>query len=213
MRLGARLVFGGALVIPALGAATPAFASFASIGPRDSGAQIQVSGGPGEANDLELTLVGTTYMITDTTGITAGPGCSGGGTVVTCPDPTGTVVRVVIAPADGADVAVLDAAIPSLMNGGPGRDRLVGGSLRDRILGRGDVDRLSGRGGDDRLIGDARGDLLNGGAGEDRLRGEQGTDRLRARDGQRDEVNGGPGRDKARADRKDRIRNVERVVL
>jgi len=213
VKLVVRLVFGGVLVTAVLGAAGPAFASFASIGPRDSGSQVQVNGHPGEANDIEVTLVGTTYMITDTAGIIAGPGCSGGGTVVSCPDPMGTVVRVLVAPADGPDRVVLDVATPGLLIGGPGPDRLVGGSGRDRIIGKGDADRLFGRDGDDRLIGDAGGDVLNGGAGEDHLRGEQGPDRFMAKDGERDSVNGGPGRDRARVDPKDRVRGVEQVIV
>jgi Ca2+-binding RTX toxin-like protein len=212
VKLALRVTFGGALSLAVLATAVPASASFASVGSRNSGTQVQVSGNPGEANDIEVTLVGSTYMITDTAGIIAGPGCSGGGTVVTCPDPMGTVLRVVVAPADGADVAVLDATIPSLMSGGPGPDRLVGGPLRDRMLGRGDADRLSGRGGDDRLTGNARGDVLNGGAGEDRLQGDQGPDRIRARDGERDSVNGGAGTDRARIDPQDRVRRVEQIV-
>ncbi len=187
-------------------------ASLASIGPRDSGTQLQVSGHPGEANDIEVTKVGNAYMITDTAGIVAGPGCSGGGTVVTCPDPMGTTVRVLVAPADGADRVVIDLALPSLLNGGPGRDRLIGGSLRDRIIGKGDADRLFGRAGNDRLTGDARGDVLTGGSGEDRLQGDQGPDRLRARDGRQDSVNGGAGSDRARVDGKDRVRNVEQLA-
>lgn len=212
MNVPLRLAVGGVLTIGILASASPASASFASVASRNSGTQVQVSGHPGEANDIEVTLVGSNYMITDTAGIIAGPGCSGGGTVVSCPDPTGSVLRVVIAPADGADTAVLNAAIPSLMNGGPGPDRLVGGPFRDRILGKGDADRLFGAGGDDRLTGDALGDVLNGGTGQDRLQGDQGPDRIRARDGQRDSVNGGAGKDRARVDAKDRVRGVEQIV-
>lgn len=203
----------GAIVsLAVLGAASPASASLASIGPRNSGTQVQVSGHPGESNDIEVTLVGTTFMITDTAGIIAGPGCSGGGTVVSCPDPMGTVVRVLVAPADGPDRVVLDVATPGLLIGGPGPDRLFGGPGPDRIIGKGDADRLFGEAGDDRLVGDAHGDMLNGGGGQDRLRGEQGPDRLRAKDGERDSVNGGPGRDRARIDPTDRVRGVEQIV-
>jgi Ca2+-binding RTX toxin-like protein len=202
------MAIGGAVV----GAASPAMASFASVGPRDSGTQVQVSGNPGEANDIEVTLAGNAYMITDTVGIVAGPGCSGGGTVVSCPDPMGTTLRVVVAPADGADRVAIDLTLPSLVNGGPGPDRLIGGSGPDRIIGKGDADRLSGLAGNDRLIGDARGDVITGGPGRDRLRGAQGPDRIRARDGRRDRVNGGAGKDRAGVDSKDVVRDVEQLA-
>jgi Ca2+-binding RTX toxin-like protein len=207
-----RSLLGVAVILTVVGTAHPALASFASVGPRNSGTQVQVNGHPGEANDIEVSLVGNTYMITDTAGISAGPGCSGGGTVVSCPDPMGTVVRVVVAPADGADRVTIDLSQPSFMNGGPGRDRLIGGSGPDRIIGKGDVDRLSGLGGNDRLVGDARGDVLTGGPGQDRLRGTQGPDLFRAKDGQRDSVNGGAGKDRARVDPKDRVRDVEQLA-
>src|ERR687892_1266554 len=99
-------------------------------------------------------------MITDTAGIVAGPGCSGGGTVVTCPDPMGTTVRVLVAPADGADRVVIDLALPSFLNGGPRRDRLIGGLLRDRITGEGHAHRLFGPGGNHPVAGDPRGGRL-----------------------------------------------------
>jgi Ca2+-binding RTX toxin-like protein len=207
-----RSLVGVAVIVTVVGTAHPAMASFASVGPRDSGTQVQVNGHPGEANDIEVSLVGNTYMITDTAGIIAGPGCSGGGTVVSCPDPMGATVRIVVAPADGADRVLIDLGLPAFLNGGPGPDRLMGGLGPDRIIGKGDADRLSGRGGSDRLVGDARGDVLTGGPGQDRLQGTQGPDRLRAKDGQRDSVNGGAGKDRARVDPRDRVRDVEQVA-
>ncbi len=203
----------GGVASGVLVAASPASASFASIAAHDSGSQIQVSGEPGEANDIEITQTGATYVITDSAGITAGSGCSGGGTMVTCPDPSGAIVRVVANGADGPDIVVLGAGIPGLLIGGPGADRVTGGPAGDTLSGVGDADVLIGGDGPDRLLGGNRGDSLVGGSGEDRLLGEQGPDRLRARDGERDVVDGGASRDRATADRKDRIRDVEQVIL
>jgi len=206
------IVCGGIVVI--LAAAGPASASLVSIGSHDSGTQVQVSGGPGETNLIEISRMGAVYVITDNAGVTPGPGCSGGGTTVTCPDPTGSVVRVVANTADGFDALVLNAPIPGLLIGGPDSDRITGGPLADRLLGVGGQDLLDGGDGADRFGAGAGSDVLVGGAGEDRLFGEQGADRLRAKDGQRDVASGGPGRDRATVDGKDRVKNdVERVIV
>jgi Ca2+-binding RTX toxin-like protein len=51
-----------------------------------------------------------------------------------------------------------------------------------------------------------------GGSGRDRLYGNAGNDSLSSRDKrQLDRVLGGRGRDRAKVDRRDRVRSVERV--
>jgi Ca2+-binding RTX toxin-like protein len=62
------------------------------------------------------------------------------------------------------------------------------------------------------LFGGIGNDVLYGGAGSDRLYGGPGNDTLRARDGQRDVVDCGPGRDIAYVDRIDRVSACERIV-
>jgi Ca2+-binding RTX toxin-like protein len=113
---------------------------------------------------------------------------------------------------------------------GSGRDHLLGGSGDDRLIAGVGADRLEGGSGDDgldggrgrdvldggsqddRLYGQGGDDRLDGGTGEDRLWGQKGKDRLTSVDGKGgDSVNGGPGRDSARIDRRDRARGVERV--
>lgn len=213
MRVGSRLGLGLSAMTIVVVTATPASAGFVGIFPHGAGSQLQVTGGP-EANRIEVTRNGTTYVVTDTAGtLTAGQGCSGGGTTVTCPDPTDSVVRVVADAADGFDSLVLGASIPGLLNGGPDSDRITGGPLADRLIGGGGQDLLIGGDGDDRLFGGGREDQLVGAAGRDRFFGEQGADRLRAKDGQRDVVSGGPARDRATVDGKDRVKNdVEQVA-
>jgi hypothetical protein len=100
------------------------------------------------------------------------------------------------------------------------------------VLGRRGNDRISARGGRgfdaplttkttisagagrDRVKGSVKRDLIGGGAGADRISPGKGTDRikslggvdrLRLRDGERDYARCGPGKDKVRADRKDRL--------
>ncbi len=89
-------------------------------------------------------------------------------------------------------------------------DVLRGTPGRDVICGFGRNDRIRGLGGNDVLIGGPGNDVLVGGSGRDRLLGGGGRDTLLARDGARDNVNGGAGRDRASIDpRLDRVRGVE----
>jgi len=114
--------------------------------------------------------------------------------------------------------------------GTPRGDTLTGTSAGDLILGLAGNDVLRGRGGDDclsggpgrdRLIGGPGADRLDGGRGADRLDGGAGTNRydagpghdvVRARNRRRELVNCGSGRDRARVDRRDRVRGCERVT-
>lgn len=91
---------------------------------------------------------------------------------------------------DGTDVLL----------GGPGGDLLDGGFQRDLLYGGPGVDRLRGGRGNDRL---------SGGLGRDGLDGEHGDDVLLARDGERDRLFGGPGRDRGHVDAHDRPVGVE----
>jgi Ca2+-binding RTX toxin-like protein len=122
--------------------------------------------------------------------------------------------------------------------GTPGDDVLVGTGGLDVLSGRGGDDCLFGRANDDRLTGGTGADLLDGSSGGDRMRGDAGNDKLRggrgndditpgagkdtvaaqggddvisARDGTRDTIDCGAGRDKVTADRTDTVKNCEFV--
>ncbi len=104
--------------------------------------------------------------------------------------------------------------------GNQGRDDLTGGTGKDKLYGGDGVDVLYGDSGRDRLSGGAGRDLLSGGTGDDVLKGGggrntyragRGNDRIYARNGVRDRIDCGKGRDRVRADRKDRVRRCERV--
>jgi Tol biopolymer transport system component len=98
------------------------------------------------------------------------------------------------------------------INGGAGRDRIGGGSSGDRIAGDQGNDRISGNSGADNIKGNSGADRINGGSGGDRLSGGIGNDRISARDGRRDRITCGKGRDSVTADRSDRVsRDCERV--
>jgi Ca2+-binding RTX toxin-like protein len=91
-------------------------------------------------------------------------------------------------------------------------DRLRGTAGNDVICGFGGGDTIDGRGGHDLIYGGLGNDRITGGPGLDVLYGNAGRDRLSARDGKRDRLDGGAGRDNARVDRRrDRVRGVERV--
>lgn len=113
---------------------------------------------------------------------------------------------VVLLALAGADVAQ-DTTL-----GGPGGDALDGSSGGERLLGRSGDDHLRGFAGDDLLFGGAGGDTINGGPGRDALIGGAGDDRLEARDGERDYLNCGTGRDVALVDQEDRVARGCEVV-
>jgi Ca2+-binding RTX toxin-like protein len=77
----------------------------------------------------------------------------------------------------------------AILDGGGGSDILHGGSAADLI---------DGGGGKDNILG---------GAGRDEITAGGGADTIDVRDGERDRVNCGSGRDKVREDRRDKLKN------
>jgi Ca2+-binding RTX toxin-like protein len=110
----------------------------------------------------------------------------------------------------GADTIEGNAGEDRLRGAG-GSDQLRGGGGEDRVLGGYGSDHLSGGDGNDRLRGNRGDDRLSGGSGQDRLRGGLGHDVIFARDGTRDLIGCGPGRDRAIVDHLDRVRGCEVV--
>jgi Ca2+-binding RTX toxin-like protein len=127
----------------------------------------------------------------------------GGGSATPTPTPTPLPMRgKTVTGTAGADVLV----------GTPYADVLNGAGGDDVIRGGGGSDVLNGGAGADRLYGGPGNDVLIGGPGPDRLFGGAGDDTIRARDGVRDVVDCGAGRDTVTADRKDVVsRNCEIV--
>jgi len=89
------------------------------------------------------------------------------------------------------------------LDGGYGRDMLAGGPGNDRLYGSADADRLYGEGGADRIIGGGGRNVVDGGTG---------NDSIDVRNGERDRVLCGSGRDRVRADRSDRLNSCEIVT-
>jgi Ca2+-binding RTX toxin-like protein len=130
----------------------------------------------------------------------------------------GEGVDVVLA--NDVDLDWFESDEPSRVYGGPGADHLYAGDGRSPCGCPSTHSRLIGGRGNDRLIGGPGRDMISGGRGEDTLRGGLRADELRggdgrdtfyARDGYRDRVFGGKGRDSARVDRLlDRVRSIAR---
>ena len=99
-----------------------------------------------------------------------------------------------------------------VLDGAGGDDRLDGASGGDRLSGGAGDDRLTGRAGDDRLIGGPGNDVLLPGSGRDVVSAGTGNDTISARDGVRETIDCGRGKDTVRADRHDRLRHCERVT-
>jgi Tol biopolymer transport system component len=94
-----------------------------------------------------------------------------------------------------------------------GDDRVSGGDGGDRIGGENGADRLTGGRGGDIVSAGSGNDRLEGGAGSDALSGGSGNDVIVARDGQRDYVWCGTGRDRVVADARDTVsKDCERIM-
>jgi Ca2+-binding RTX toxin-like protein len=94
-------------------------------------------------------------------------------------------------------------------DGVAGEGDTVGNDV-ETIIGGTRGDRLRGSVTANRIVGGPGGDVLNGKDGKDALLGGGGRDRLRSKDGARDVDRCGAGKDRARADGKDRRVSCER---
>jgi Ca2+-binding RTX toxin-like protein len=91
-------------------------------------------------------------------------------------------------------------------------DNIDGGNGKDAIDGNGGDDHIDGGAGADQLRGGKGDDHIQGGTGRDVIEGNSGDDRILARDGQRDEIDCGSGKDKVTADAMDDVAgNCEKV--
>jgi Ca2+-binding RTX toxin-like protein len=130
---------------------------------------------------------------------------------------TGTAMADTIFGLGGNDV-ILGLSGNDLLDGGAGDDNLDGGPGKDKLKGQKGNDSLTGGPGDDVLIGGPGRDKLNGGkgndvltgnGGKDSLAGGPGNDTINARDGVAELVKCGPGKDKVKADKTDRLSGCE----
>ncbi len=97
----------------------------------------------------------------------------------------------------------------------------TGTGRADVLRGTAGSDRITGKGGNDRITGLAGNDCINAGKGNDRISGGPGTDSIiagpgkdvvKAKDGTKDRIDCGSGRDRVIADRKDKVAGSCEVV-
>ncbi len=132
--------------------------------------------------------------------------------------------------AGGGPGLASDSGAPLLIRAGAGDNTVAGSSFADSLNADSGNDLFRGRAGND-YLGPARGnDVLKGGTGNDEMDGGAGNDKLvggpgkdemigkggrdvfEARDGKKDTIDCGPGKDKVFADRKDKVkRSCEKV--
>ena len=137
----ARPILGCTLLLAAIFAgATPARAATASVG----GATLTYTADGGESNALSVSLLASTYTLTDPGAvITAGAGCSPvTASQVTCSGATVTSLSIDLR--DMADSVSQQATTASTISGGAANDLLVGGGAIDTLNGGADNDTLSG---------------------------------------------------------------------
>jgi hypothetical protein len=98
-------------------------------------------------------------------------------------------------------------------------DRLTGTSGNDKLLGNGGNDTLNGRAGSDCLYGGSGKDKLSGGSGNDKLKGGSGkdsydagsgNDSIDAKDGVKETIRCGRGKDSVKADAGDKLIGCEK---
>jgi hypothetical protein len=156
------------------------------------------------------TTTAPTTTVTSTT--TATPTTTTAPTTTATPTPTTTTTTTTpTAPVSPATVPTKKIAALTF-SGNAKANHLTGTARNDVMYGLGGNDVLRGANGNDVLFGGVGSDVLYGGTGRDRLYGGPGNDTLWARDGQRDVVDCGPGRDIAHVDRIDRISGCERIL-
>jgi hypothetical protein len=113
--------------------------------------------------------------------------------------------------ANDVDKTWFEGDEPSIVYGGPGADYLYAGKAGSRLIGGLGDDMLIGGAGRDMISGGGGRDTIRGGLRADELRGGARADTFYARDGYRDRVFGGKGRDSAHVDRPlDRVRSIAR---
>lgn len=109
-------------------------------------------------------------------------------------------------------VGALVPAVPKEIKGTARADRLKGTAAPEIIRGGAGNDIITAGGGADTVYGDRGNDRLDGGTGRDRVFGGTGNDAIVAADGAVDRIDCGAGKDRVRADRKDVVRNCEKVT-
>ncbi|HEU5469394.1 MAG TPA: calcium-binding protein [Actinophytocola sp.] len=157
----------------------------AASGVTATGTTLQVNAQAGSANRISITLVNSTFTVTDAGDtVTPGTGCTAVNPNTVHCTATG-ITRVAVTAGD------LDDSVSAQV---PFDTTVLGGSGRDRISTSAGNDTLDGGPGDDDLFAGAGRDTLNGGAGGDNLDGGNDVDLLSGGI-DNDTIKGGRGQD------------------
>lgn len=146
------------------------------------------------------------FTVSDSAPITGGPGCQKFVGTVVCDIANASFISLDLGDKDDT-VSQQEGepgdAVPMRVKGGAGNDTLTGSSRGDDLDGELGDDTIDGGGGNDVLEGGLGVDTITGGSGSDAISGGAGKDVLNARDGERDTINCGLGRDTVTADASD----------
>jgi Ca2+-binding RTX toxin-like protein len=148
-----------------------------------SGSQLLVNAQAGKSNRISVSLVNATFTVTDTGDtLTPGVGCTAvDANTVQCS--AAGIGLITVNAGDGDDSVLSQAPFRTVVNAGPGDDRIGTGIADDRLDGGDGNDNLSGGIGPDTLLGRAGNDNLLGGTDRDTLDGGTGTDRIAGNEG------------------------------
>jgi Ca2+-binding RTX toxin-like protein len=138
-----------------------------------SGGELVVTAAPGRANTIGVSVVGSSYFVTDagdTVAPAAGSGCVQGGNANTVACSLAAVGRVAVTADDKNDGVSAATQVGARIDGGAGNDVLNAGPVQGSVS-------LTGGEGTDTLLGGANADRLDGGSGPDVLDGGAGRDR------------------------------------
>ena len=154
----------------------------------------------GQTNVVTISNSGSSIVVKDTVGLTAGEGCTQtNANTVSCPRPDTIVLDL----KDGDDVLTNGSTVPVFAYGGPGNDVLTGGAANEGLFGDDGNDVINGNAGSDFINGGTGNDVINGGAGDDRIDDPEGNDTISGGSGNdtiqenngTDTINGDSGND------------------
>jgi Ca2+-binding RTX toxin-like protein len=162
-------------------------------GPGEAGAGLNLNPRSSGDQDVDVT-------VDHRRGFLIANGAAGNDRII--PAPGARVSHVFSEGGRGDDVLVAPQNSSGNLEGESGDDVLTGGRS---------FDDLEGGSGNDRVLAGSGHDQVDGGHGRDLLSGGRGHDSISAQDSKRDVIRCGPGRDRVRADQRDRLRGCERV--
>ena len=208
-RKSSRRIVGRATVLAVLAALVAAAPAAAASGVSESAGTVYVTGDAGASHITTTDCLGTcgegVVRFEDTTGATAGDGCTQvDGTQVDCTNVTAVIANLGegndyfyndccdnFAPTSQTinggggndDINGLSNNVPDTINGGAGDDKLNGDTGNDTIHGNDGNDTILGEAGNDTAFGDAGDDTVRGGRDDDAVDGGAGLDTLEGDEG------------------------------